>query len=93
MKIIKKMIKKVVNWAHYEGHDMPPEVCRDTVSHDEFDDPLRFNVYNAIGGKILKISNYNMNTDRVKTTLYIITNEDNLGEEIGQIITREMLTR
>lgn len=54
---------------------------------------LNFTVYGANGGKVIQIQSYDPHTDKSTTALHIITDNENLGEELGLIITRESLTR
>lgn len=109
MKIIRKLISKLVDWAY--DYDYVQPMTRDmqlsikkersplvssgnmNVSELEDDNALRFQVFNAAGGKVIKMNSYNPSTDRSKSSLYIITDKDDLGEELGQIITRESLSR
>ena len=60
---------------------------------EDFNRGMNFVVYNAIGGKVIQIHSYDVNTDKSHSTLYIITDKEDLGEEIGQIITKESLSR
>jgi hypothetical protein len=61
---------------------------------NEIDDHpgLNFTVYNAVGGKVVQIRSYNTTTDRHKSMLYVITDKEDLGYEVGQIITMERLS-
>jgi len=54
---------------------------------------MNFTVYKATGGKIIQIRTYDQRTDRSSSELYIVTDKEDLGEELAQIITRESLTR
>ena len=54
---------------------------------------MNFTVYNATGGKVIQMRAYNPNTDQSRSTLYVITDKEDLGQELGQIITVESLTR
>lgn len=56
-------------------------------------EPLRFTVYNASGGKIIEISHYDQKTDRHHTSLHIITSDENFGEELGKIAFVELLKK
>lgn len=56
-------------------------------------EPLRFTVYNASGGKIVEISHYDQKTDRHHTSLHIITSDENFGEELGKIAFIELLKK
>lgn len=54
---------------------------------------LNFIVFNAQGGKVIQMSSYNQHTDKSSTNLYIVTDSEDLGQELNLIITRESLTR
>ena len=60
---------------------------------DDNGDGLTLTVYSATGGKIIRVSWYDRKTDRTNSALHIITQDEDLGEELAQIITRESLTR
>jgi hypothetical protein len=54
-------------------------------------EPLRFNVYNARGGKIVEVKNYDSIRDRSNSTTYIITDQQDFTEELAKIISMESL--
>jgi hypothetical protein len=54
---------------------------------------LNFTVYSATGGKVVQIRTYNIATDRSTSMLYIISDKEDLGKELGHIITIESLSR
>lgn len=56
-------------------------------------EPLRFTVYNASGGKIVEISHYDQRTDRHHTSLHIITSDEDFGAELGKIAFLETLKK
>ena len=56
-------------------------------------EPLRFIVYNASGGKIVEITHYDSRTDRHSTSLHIITSEEDFGAELGKIAFVEALKK
>ena len=66
-----------------------------SISRDMADsiNGMNFTVYNATGGKVIQLSSYDSRTDSNRTSLYVITDQENLGEELAQIITRESLSR
>ena len=57
------------------------------------DGGMNFTVYSATGGKVIQIRTYNANTDQSRSTLYVVTDKEDLGQELGQIITVESLSR
>lgn len=52
---------------------------------------FNFTVTSATGGKVITVRHYDPRTDRSHENVYIITDKEDLGEELGQIITRESL--
>lgn len=54
---------------------------------------MSFTIHNAVGGKVIQFGSYNIHTDRYNTSLYVITDREDLGQELGQILTRESLSR
>lgn len=62
-----------------------------TLSSDS--EPLRFAVYSASGGKIVEISHYDKTQDRDHSSLHVITNDENFGEELGKIAFIELIKR
>ena len=55
------------------------------------DKGIRFQVYKATGGVVVETTMYDNHKDRHYHGLYIITDEQDLGKEIGKIITMETL--
>ena len=100
---IKSRLRKLIKWImkgerreYVEEYSPEPYLPADLVSKTRLRDHnngMNFMVYNAIGGKVIQFSSYDLNTSRETATLYIVTDQENLGEEISQIITRETLTR
>jgi hypothetical protein len=52
---------------------------------------IRFNVYKATGGTVIETSFYDRHKDRHNSSLHVITDDQDLGKEIGKIITMETL--
>lgn len=52
---------------------------------------MNFTVYRANGGHVIETRVYDKHRDRNNTGLHIITDDKDLGEEIGRIITFEHL--
>ena len=52
---------------------------------------IRFQVYKATGGFVVETSMYDQRTDRHSNSIHIITDEQDLGQQIGKIITMETL--
>ena len=56
-------------------------------------EPIQFKMYKASGGWAIEFRHYDSNTDRVHTSLYVVSGEEELGNNISQIITMEALKR
>lgn len=54
---------------------------------------MNFTVYRADGGHVIETRTYDRKTDRTDHSLHIVTDDKDLGEEIGKIITYENLRR
>jgi hypothetical protein len=52
---------------------------------------IRFTVYKATGGVAIETQMYDERNDRHRSSLYVITSDKDIGEEIGKIITLEAL--
>ena len=52
---------------------------------------MNFSVYKANGGYIVEYRQYDKRHDRSDNKLHIVTEDKNLGEELGKIITFEAL--
>lgn len=52
---------------------------------------INFNVFRAKGGFIIETKNYKIETDCANNTLYIITEDLDIGTEIGKILAMECL--
>ena len=59
---------------------------------DSLDSPaVRFKMFKASGGTIIETNIYDDQRDRTINGLYVVTNDKDLGTEIGKILTLESL--
>ena len=65
-------------------------VSIDNAAPDE-DNCIHFKMWNAYGGKVIQTHRYDRNKDKVHRSMYIITDNQDIGHEIGKIITMEAL--
>jgi hypothetical protein len=56
-------------------------------------EPLRLNIYSASGGMIIETKTYDSQKDRQTIQLYIVSDTEQLGEELSKIITMVSLGR
>lgn len=99
--MFKRALRNIISWSKDEdkGYNEPSPYGNTTakirVSEDidDMNNSLNFTIFNATGGKIVRIRTYDRKLDRSNSALHIITDKEDLGEELAQIITRENLTR
>jgi len=96
---IKKMVKTVVKWSvsedkrYYTEDSCAQSPVTKGSSIGDRSNGMNFTVHAATGGKVIQVSVYDPRTDRHNTSLYVITDKEDLGEELAQIITKESLSR
>jgi len=54
-------------------------------------DGMRFTLYRASGGYVVETRYYDRKTDRNENKMYVITEDQDVGNAIGKIITMESL--
>ena len=67
------------------------ELGDDSPSGIDLPDPIVFKVQAVSGGTIVESRWYDHKKDENRTKLHIITQEENLSESIGKIVTMELL--
>jgi hypothetical protein len=95
--LIKKKMKltikqKIRNWLMND----PEEDYSVSIGIDDHNpslqtDGFKLQVYKANGGIIVETRNYDHRKDENRNSLYVITEDKDLGTEIGKIITMENL--
>ena len=69
------------------------ELCDDSPSSIDLPDPIVFKVQAVSGGTIVESRWYDYKKDEQRVKLHIITQEENLSESIGKIVTMELLQK
>jgi hypothetical protein len=62
-------------------------------SDDIASEPIQFKMYKASGGWAIEFRHYDRKNDRVDSNLYVVNDEQELGDHISKIITMEALKR
>ncbi len=65
----------------------------DDSSNIDLHDPINFRVQAVAGGTIVETRWYDHKKDQNITKLHIITNNEDLAESIGKIVTMELLQK
>jgi hypothetical protein len=69
------------------------ELCDDSPSSIDLPDPINFKVQAVSGGTIVESRWYDHKKDENRIKLHIITQDENLSESIGKIVTMELLQK
>jgi hypothetical protein len=69
------------------------ELCDDSPSGIDLPDPIIFKVQAVSGETIVESRWYDYKKDENRVKLHIITQEENLSESIGKIVTMELLQK
>ena len=56
-------------------------------------EPITFKMFKASGGWAIEFRQYDNRNDRIDTNLYVVNDEQELGNHISKIITMEALKR
>jgi hypothetical protein len=68
-------------------------LCDDSPGSIDLPDPITFKVQAVSGGTVVESRWYDYKKDEQRIKLHIITQEENLAESIGKIVTMELLQR
>jgi hypothetical protein len=84
--------QRLSDWLNDSKPEELISVGIDTINHSlESTEPIRFSVYRASGGMVVETRTYDRVKDRNINQLHIITDDKDLGKELGRIITLEVL--
>jgi hypothetical protein len=93
--MIRKLLNRVINWAQNCGRITL--IDNDVVSTSRDSSigaqGMTFTLYSASGGHIVEYRSYDTKSDERINNLHIITNDQDIGERIGQIVTMELLRK
>lgn len=91
-KIMKLTIKeRIRNWLMRDDDQCELAYAQDDDGPDIQSQAFRLNVYGASGGTIVETTKYDRKNDDNRHSLYVVTEDKDLGEELSKIITVEQL--
>lgn len=84
--------QRIGHWLLRSNDEYADQVVSVDESTPSFDSQgFRIQVWKASGGTIIETRKYDRHRDENKGGMYIITDDKDLGEELGKIITMEGL--
>ena len=81
--------QRLANWLTESSNEA--QYASDMPEESINSNGMRFNLYVASGGYVVETRVYDEHHDRNRNKLYVITEDKDLGEELGKIITMESL--
>ena len=81
--------RKLRNWLNDECITLADRAIR--VSDEPDSECIRFKVFRASGGTVVQTDIYDRKADRQYNNLHVIVEGQDLGQELGKIITYESL--
>jgi hypothetical protein len=93
VKYFEDVCEKENSWSNNHNHMLKNSASLSSQAvGDSLDSPaVRFKMFKASGGTIIETTIYDHHKDRHITGLYVITNDKDIGSEIGKILTLESL--
>lgn len=89
--MFKRMIRGLITWSMNDRHQEDIQIS-DRVEEARISATgIKFEVYRANGGTIVETRRYNRKNDDTIYELHVITDTQDVGQAIGQIITMESL--
>jgi hypothetical protein len=88
----RKWLRNWLNQSSEEKINMSRSLAVDQ-SESLSGEPLRIQVYSANGGMVVETRTYDRQKDRTNTNLYIVNDGEDLGNELGKILTMASLSR
>ena len=84
--------QKIRNWLMNDEEDYNIQVNSiDEDGPDLNSQSFRLNIFSASGGTIVETTKYDRKSDENRHSLYVVTADKDLGEELSKIITMEQL--
>lgn len=81
--------QRIRNWIMNDSTDQDILVKEESPSLNS--DGMRFEVYKASGGFVIETRYYDRKSDMNHNKMYVITEDKDLGNELGKIITMESM--
>ena len=83
--------ERIRNWLMKDNDECELVYAEDCEGVDLHSQGFRLQVYGASGGTIVETTKYDQKKDENRHSLYVVTEDKDLGEELAKIITMEQL--
>jgi hypothetical protein len=89
--MFKRMIKGLITWSMQDNHHNEPDIALQPDEHRLSATGIKFEVYRANGGTVIETRRADRRTGDSLYELHVISGDQDIGAEIGKIITMEAL--
>ena len=90
--MFKRMIKGFITWSMNDRHEEDIKIASDRAEEVRISaNGIRFEVYRANGGTVIETRRNDRRTGDSVYELHVVAGDQDIGEEIGKIITMESL--
>ena len=90
--MFKRMIRGLVTWSMNDRHEEEMKIASDRAEEVRISATgIRFEVYRANGGTVIETRRNDRRTGDSLFELHVISGDQDIGQEIGRIITMEAL--
>jgi hypothetical protein len=86
----RKIRKEKINWLNNDEVELERDIPQIEPANLQ-SEGMRFQLYKASGGYVIETTQYDHRNDRRHNKMYVITEDKDLGSELGKIITMEAL--
>ena len=83
--------ERIRNWLMKDNDDAELVYAEDCDGVDLHSQGFRLQVYGASGGTIVETTKYDQKKDENRHSLYVVTEDKDLGQQLAKIITMEQL--
>jgi hypothetical protein len=84
--------QKIRNWLMNDGEDQADEYIPQDIEGSRLDsNGMRLQIYKASGGYVVETRSYDRRKDENLNTMHVITEGQDLGNELGKIVMMEAL--
>ena len=90
--MFKRMIRGLVTWSMNDRHEEEMKIASDRAEEVRISaNGIRFEVYRANGGTVIETRRNDRRTGDSIYELHVVAGDQDIGQEIGRIITMEAL--
>ena len=90
--MFKRIIRGLVTWSMNDRHEEDIKIASDRAEEVRISaNGIRFEVYRANGGTVIETRRNDRRTGDSLFELHVVSGDQDIGEEIGKIITMEAL--